>query len=942
MAKKKISTGTPPVKWSKIDNAFADINANFDELYLSVGGSGVDLENLSSNLGPSITDTYDLGSNIKRWRNLFLSGTNIALGSAQISSTGSAINLPAGSTVGGVAISDVAGQDGPPGPPGADGLSAYEVAVLNGFIGTELEWLDSLIGATGPAGPQGLQGLQGDKGATGATGPLGPTGPKGDTGDTGPTGPKGDTGDTGPAGPAGADGTSVVLKGAVATVADLDLIVDPQQGDLYVVTATGDGYVWSGTSWENAGPIRGPQGPQGIQGEVGPQGPQGEIGPEGPAGTANSFATIAVAGQTDIVAENNIDTLTLVAGTNVTITTDAVNDSITISASGDGKVNTGTATRLAYYATSSNEVSESSSDLSWDNSTSTLTAANLVADSIASNAVGVPTLSSASDIILAPTGAVRVSSKKIEELATPTVGSDAANKSYVDTRTITLGSSTITIGTTTNTVNGMLSITSTSFTGALTGNASSATVASTVALTATSTNALHYVTFVDSATGDENVRTDVDLTYNPSTNTLSAGVFSGSGSGLTSIPNGALSNSSITLGATNIALGGSTGSITGLTSVASTTFTGALTGNADTSTTAASATTVALTATNSTNGTHYLLFADGATGNEDVRTDTALTYNPSTDTLTAATFSGALSGNATTATTAGIATTVTLVASNTTNATHYITFVDTATGNENVRTDTDLTYNPSTNTLTAATFSGALSGNATTASTADVATTIALTATNNPVSANYYPIFVDTSTGNQAARTDTGFYYNPNTNTLTATTFAGSLSGNANTATTAGTVTTAAQPTITSVGTLTGLSISGNTSVQAILEKATITASAISSTTSFDVSSSAVVYYTVDATSNWTLNFRGNLSTTLNSIMAIGQSLTVALMVKNGATPYYPTSHTIDSSSVSAIYWQNGLAASAGNANSIDIYTYTILKTANATFTVFASQTKFA
>jgi hypothetical protein len=70
-------------------------------------------------------------------------------------------------------------------------------------------------------------------------------------------------------------------------------------------------------------------------------------------------------------------------------------------------------------------------------------------------------------------------------------------------------------------------------------------------------------------------------------------------------------------------------------------------------------------------------------------------------------FIGNLTGNADTATlatTATTATTVTLVATNSTAAAHFITFVDTATGNENVRTDTDLTYNPSTNTLTAGTL----------------------------------------------------------------------------------------------------------------------------------------------------------------------------------------------------------------------------------------------
>ena len=101
------------------------------------------------------------------------------------------------------------------------GKSAYDVAVDNGFVGTEPEWLDSLKGDTGPQGPQGEQGIQGvkgDKGEQGIQGEKGDTGPqgvKGDTGDTGPQGPqgeqgpqgiKGDTGDTGPQGPQGPKG----------------------------------------------------------------------------------------------------------------------------------------------------------------------------------------------------------------------------------------------------------------------------------------------------------------------------------------------------------------------------------------------------------------------------------------------------------------------------------------------------------------------------------------------------------------------------------------------------------------------------------------------------------------------------------------------------------------------------------------------------------------
>ena len=940
MAKKTINNGAPPLKWSKLTDAVRDINANFDELYLSIGGDATDLANLSSNVAPSAGQTYDLGVDERRWRNLFLSGDYIKLGEATIGTIGTAVNLPAGSLLNGTPISDVAGQDGPPGPQGPQGpqgLSAYEVALLDGFIGTELEWLASLIGPAGAQGPQGLQGLKGDKGDIGEQGLQGL---KGDTGNTGDTGPQGLQGIQGEQGPKGNDGTSVQLKGAVATYADLLLIVGPNQGDLYVVTATGDGYVWNGTTWANAGPIRGPQGETGPQG---PQGIQGEIGPEGPvgpSGSSNSFMNISVAGQTSVVADSTTDTLTLIAGTNVTLTTDAVNDTITITASGDGKVNTATATQLAYYATSSNAVS-GASGLTWTSGTSTLTATNVVADSFASSTVGTPTFTSATDIVLAPTGTIRVSSKKIEELAAPVAGTDATNKTYVDTRSVTLGSTNIVIGSTTNTISGMAAITSSLFTGALSGNATSSTVASSVTLNATSTNALHYMTFVDAATGDKVVRTDVDLTYNPSTNVLTSGSFAGAGTGLTGIPNNSLINSSITLGSTAMALGATISTVAGLTSVTSAAFVGPLTGNADTATTATTAAKVAITTTETTTGTFFPLFAESATGSYVARADSSLTYNPNTNALTAGAFVGALTGNADTATTASKATNVTLVATNSTAASYFVTFVDTATGDRSVRTDTSLTYNPSTNALTAGSFVGALTGNADTATTASVATTVTLTPTNNPASATYYPTFVDSATGDRGVLTDTGLSYNPNTNSLTTATFVGSLNGNASTATTAGTVTTAAQPNITSVGTLTGLSIAGYTSIQAMFEKATVVNAAISGTSNFDVGTSAVNYYTVDATTNWTLNFRSNLSTTLNTSMATGQSVTVALLVKNGASPYYPTSFSVDGSTTIPL-WQNGTTVSAGNANSVDIYTFTIIKTASATFTMFASQTKFA
>lgn len=133
----------------------------------------------------------------------------------------------------------------------------------------------------------------------------------------------------------------------------------------------------------------------------------------------------------------------------------------------------------------------------------------------------------------------------------------------------------------------------------------------------------------------------------------------------------------------------------------------------------------------------------------------------------------------------------------------------------------------------------------------------------------------------------------------------------------------------------------GGANTRAILQTATITAAAPSATTDYDVITQVVQYYTTDATANFTLNFRGNSSISLASYMATGQSVEVVLLVTNGATPYYPNAFQIDGSAVTP-KWITGVAPSAGNANSVDVYTFTIVETAAATFTVFASQNKFA
>jgi hypothetical protein len=132
-----------------------------------------------------------------------------------------------------------------------------------------------------------------------------------------------------------------------------------------------------------------------------------------------------------------------------------------------------------------------------------------------------------------------------------------------------------------------------------------------------------------------------------------------------------------------------------------------------------------------------------------------------------------------------------------------------------------------------------------------------------------------------------------------------------------------------------------NKTLQTVSETVTISATAATGTINYDVSTQSVLYYTSNASANWTTNFRGSSGTSLNSLMSTGQSITVAFLVTQGGTAYYNNVVQVDGSTVTP-KWQGGTAPSAGNASSVDVYSYTIVKTGNAAFTIFASQTKFA
>jgi len=132
-----------------------------------------------------------------------------------------------------------------------------------------------------------------------------------------------------------------------------------------------------------------------------------------------------------------------------------------------------------------------------------------------------------------------------------------------------------------------------------------------------------------------------------------------------------------------------------------------------------------------------------------------------------------------------------------------------------------------------------------------------------------------------------------------------------------------------------------NSILKAPQERTTVSATAATGTINFDASTQGVLYYTTNASANWTLNVRGSSSASLDSILTTGDSITVAFLATQGTTAYYQSAFQIDGAAVTP-KWQGGTAPSAGNASSIDAYVFTIVKTGSATFTVFGSQTKFA
>ena len=193
--------------------------------------------------------------------------------------------------------------------------------------------------------------------------------------------------------------------------------------------------------------------------------------------------------------------------------------------------------------------------------------------------------------------------------------------------------------------------------------------------------------------------------------------------------------------------------------------------------------------------------------------------------------------------------------------------------------------------------------------------------------ATRYITFVDSTTdGYQRLNEDSGLTYNPSTGVLTATSFSGSLSGSVTGGTISGTTITASDTVTLNAGAIEEVSVDVGGATGAI---------------TLDAKTNSVFFYSGNATANWTLNFRGDGATTMNTYLAIGKSATVVFLANQGVTPFYPTAYSVDGVSVTP-RWLGGAAPTAGNASGTDAYSFTIIKTAASTYTIIASQARYA
>jgi len=289
MAQQTLNAGSPPIVWSTVEDAFTKINANFDELYGSIGGPGgvLDFTSLSTDIKPSTSEVFDLGSPTARWRDLYLSGSSLYLGSALITADQAGVlNLPLGTTVNGQLVIDpvntafktfsVAGQSDIVADSVIDTLT---VASGTGITLTTNASTDTLTIAN--SGVTGLTGTVGQIGVSAATGSITLT----------------NLGVTSLTGTVGGIGVSAATGGITLTNLGVKQIV----GTASQIGVTGDG--------------------------------TGIVTITNLAPASPTFRFIVVDGATlqPVSADNISDTLNLISGAGLTITKDTATDTLTFS-----------------------------------------------------------------------------------------------------------------------------------------------------------------------------------------------------------------------------------------------------------------------------------------------------------------------------------------------------------------------------------------------------------------------------------------------------------------------------------------------------------------------------------------------------------------------------------------------------------------------------------
>jgi hypothetical protein len=136
------------------------------------------------------------------------------------------------------------------------------------------------------------------------------------------------------------------------------------------------------------------------------------------------------------------------------------------------------------------------------------------------------------------------------------------------------------------------------------------------------------------------------------------------------------------------------------------------------------------------------------------------------------------------------------------------------------------------------------------------------------------------------------------------------------------------------------LHVQGTTTIQEVIEKVNVSATALSANLNFDILNQPILYLTTNATANGTVNLRGNSTVAVDTLLRTGQSITVSLLVTNGSIPYKANVVQVDGVTQVA-KWAGGAEPINGNSFAVDLYSYTIIKTGNAAFTVLASQQRY-